>query len=90
MDSDKQGNTRSDMAAIYGISSDQKDSPVDCTPQMDVTRLSTKLDSLISAVCWSQQERASSFPVHVCHQEKPEAERHKDRLVGSREINGEQ
>ena len=33
---DKQGNTRTDMAAIYGKSSDQKESPVDWTPHEDV------------------------------------------------------
>ena len=30
--SDKQGNTRTDRAVIYGRSSDQKESPVDRTP----------------------------------------------------------
>ena len=34
----KQGHTRTDRAAIYGRSSDQKESPVDWTPHEDVTR----------------------------------------------------
>ena len=37
--SDKQGNTRTDRAAIYGRSSDQKESPVDWTPHEDVNWL---------------------------------------------------
>ena len=36
--SDKQGNTRTDRAVIYGRSSYQKESPVDWTPHEDVTR----------------------------------------------------
>ena len=44
--SDKQGHTRTDRAAIYGRSSDQKESPVDWTPHEDVTRQDTKADSL--------------------------------------------
>ncbi|KAK2190587.1 hypothetical protein NP493_75g07000 [Ridgeia piscesae] len=36
--SDKQENTRTDRAAIYGRSSGQKESPVDWTPHEDVTR----------------------------------------------------
>ena len=36
---------------------------------------------LLSTVFWSQKERAPSFPVQRYHQEKPEAERHKDRLM---------
>ena len=36
--SDKQGHTRTDRAAIYGRSSDQKESPVDWPPHEDVTR----------------------------------------------------
>ena len=75
--SDKQGHTRTDRAAIYG-SSDQKESPVDWTPHEDVTRQTTKADSLLSTVFWSQKERAPSSPVQGCHQEKPEAETHKD------------
>ena len=39
--SGKQGNTRPDRAAIYGRSSDQKESPVDWTPHEDVTREAT-------------------------------------------------
>ena len=38
-------------------------------------------DNLLSTVFWSQKERASSSSVQRYHQEKPEAERHKDRLV---------
>ena len=48
--SDKQGNTRMDRAAIYGRSSDQKESPVDWTPHEDVTRQGTKAGSLLSTV----------------------------------------
>ena len=77
--SDKQGNTN--WAAIYGRSSDQKESPVDWTPLEDVTRQATKAGSLLPTVFWSQKERAPSSPVQGYHQEKPEAERHKDRLV---------
>ncbi|KAK2187967.1 hypothetical protein NP493_148g01052 [Ridgeia piscesae] len=76
--SDKQGHTRTDRAAIYGRSSE---SPVDWTPHEDVTRQATKADSLLSTVFWSQKERAPSSPVQGYHQEKPEAERHKDRLM---------
>ena len=79
--SDKQGNTRMDRAAIYGRSSDQKESQVDWIPHEDVTRHATKAGSLLSTVFWSQKERAPSSPVQGCHQEKPEAERHKDRLM---------
>ena len=79
--SDKQGNTRTDRAAIYGRSSDQKESLVDWTPHEDVTRQATKAGSLLSTVFWSQKERAPSSPVQGYHQEKPEAERHKDRLL---------
>jgi hypothetical protein len=79
--SDKQGNIRTDTAAIYGMSSDQKESPVDWTPHEDVTRQATKAGSLLSTVFWSQKERAPSSPVQGYHQEKPEAERHKDHLV---------
>ena len=38
--------------------------------------------SLLSTVFWSQKERAPSSPVQGYHQEKPETERHKDRLMG--------
>ena len=79
--SNKQGNTRSDRAAIYERSSDQKESPVDWTPHEDVTRQATKAGSLLPTVFWSQKERAPSSPVQIYHQEKPEAERHKDRLM---------
>ena len=79
--SDKQGNTRTDRAAIYGRSSDQKESPVDWTPHEDVTRQTTKAGSLLATVFWSQKKRAPSSPVQGYHQEKPEAERHKDRLM---------
>ncbi|KAK2156968.1 hypothetical protein NP493_1923g00001 [Ridgeia piscesae] len=61
--SDKQGNTRSDRAAIYGRSSDQKESPVDWTPHEDVTRHATKAYSLLPTVFWSHKERAPSSPV---------------------------
>ena len=80
--SDKQGNTRTDKAAIYGRYSDQKESPVDWTPHEDVTGQATKADSLLPTVFWSQKERAPSSPVQGDHQEKPEAERHKDRIMG--------
>ena len=79
--SDKQGNTRADRAAIYGRSSDQNESPIDWTPHEDVTRQATKADSLLSTVFWSQREKAPSSPVQGYHQEKPEAERHKDQLL---------
>ena len=79
--SGKQGNTRTDRAAIYGRSSDQKESPVGWTPHEDVTRQATKAGSLLSTVFWSQEERAPSSPVQGYHQEKPEPERHKDRLL---------
>ena len=69
------------MAAIYGKSSDQKESPVDWTPHEDVTTLATKAGSLLSTVLWSQTERALSSPIQGYHQKKPEAERHKDRLI---------
>ena len=79
--SDKQGNTRTDRAAICGRSSDQKESPVDWTPHEDVTRQATKAGSLLSTVFWSQKERAPSPPMHGYHHEKLEAERNKDRLM---------
>ena len=40
--SEKQGHTRTDRVAIYGISSDQKESPLGWTPHEDVTRQATK------------------------------------------------
>ena len=70
-----------DRAAIYGRSSDQKESPVDWTPHEDVTRQATKPGSLLPTVFWSEKERAPSSPVQGYHQVKPEAERHKDRLM---------
>ena len=79
--SDKQGNTRTDRAAIYGRSSDQNESLVDWAPHEDVTRQATKAGSLLPTVFWSEKERAPSSPVQGYHQEKPEAERHKDRLL---------
>jgi len=78
--SDKQGNTRTDRGAIYGRSSDHKESHVDWTPHEDVTNQATKAGSLLSTVFWSQIDRVPSYPVQRYHQEKPEAERHKDRL----------
>ena len=79
--SDKHGNIRTDRADIYGRAFDQKESPVDWTPHEDVTRQATKASSLLSTVFWSQKERAASSPVQGYHQEKPEAEIHKDRLL---------
>ena len=40
-----------------------------------------KAGSLFPTVFWSQKERAPSSPVQGYHQEKPEAERHKDGLM---------
>ena len=60
---------------------DQKESPVDWTPHEDVTRQATEAGSLLSTVFWSQKERAPSSPIQGYHQEKPEDERHKDRLM---------
>ena len=80
--SDKQGNTRTNRAAIYGRSSDQKESPVDWTPHEDVTRqAATEAGSLLSTVFWSQKERTPSSPIQGYHQEKPEDERYIDRLM---------
>ena len=67
--------------AIYGIFSDQKESPADWTAHEDVTRQATKPDSLLPTVFWSQKDGAPSSPVQGYHQEKPEAERHEDRLM---------
>ena len=78
--SDKQGNTRTDRAAIYGRSSAQKEYPVDWTRHEDVIRQAIQADSLLSTVFWSQKERAPSSPVQGYHQEKPENERYKNRL----------
>ena len=60
---DKQGHIRTYRAAIYGICSDQKESPVDWPHHADVTRQATKAGSLLSIVFWSQKERAPSSPV---------------------------
>ena len=79
--SDKQGNIRTDRTAISGRSSDQKESPEDWTPLEDISRQATKADSLLSTVFCSQEKRAPSSSVQGYHQEKPETERHKDRLV---------
>ena len=65
--SDKQGNTRTDRAAIYGRFSDQKESPVDWTPHEDVIRQATEAGSLLPTVFWSQKERAPSSPVQRYH-----------------------
>ncbi|KAK2166841.1 hypothetical protein NP493_1302g00078 [Ridgeia piscesae] len=77
--SNKQRHTRTDRAAIYGISSDQKEYPVDWTPHKDVSRQATKAYVLLSTVFWSQKESAPLSPVQRYHQARPEAERHKDR-----------
>ena len=70
-----------ERTSIYGRSSDQKESPVDWTPHEDVTRQATKADYLLSTVFRSQKETASSPPFQGYHQEKPETERRKDRLM---------
>ena len=54
---------------------------IDWTPHEDVTRQANKADSILSSVFWSQKERSPSSLVQGYHQEKPEAERHKDRLM---------
>ena len=59
----------------------QKESPVNWTRHEDVTRQATKAGSLLPTVFWSEKERAPSSPVQGYHQEKPEAERRKDRLL---------
>ena len=64
---------------ILERTSDQKEYPVDWIPHEDVTRQATKAGFLLSTVFWSQKERAPSSPVQGYHQEKPAAERHKDR-----------
>ena len=79
--SDKQGNTQTDRTAIYGRSSDQKESQVDWTLHEHVTIQATKAGSLLSTVFWSQKERAPWSLVQGYHQEKLEAERHKARFV---------
>ena len=70
-----------DRASMYGRSSGQKEYPEDWTHQEDVTRQATKAVSLLSTVFWSQKERAPSCLVQRYHQEKPEDERHIDRLM---------
>ena len=47
----------------------------------DVTIQATKVDYLLSTVFWSKKEMAPSSPVQGYHQEKPEGERHKYRLM---------
>ena len=79
--SDKHGHTRADRAAIFGRSSDQNEYPLDRTPHEDVTRQATKADSVLPIVFWLQNERVPSSPVQGNHQVKPEAEKHKDRLM---------
>ena len=54
---------------------------LDWTLHEDVTRQAPKAGSLLSTVFWSQKERAPSSPVQGYHQEKREAEIHKDRLM---------
>ena len=49
------------------------------TGHEDVTIQVTKADSLLSTIFWSQKEKAPSSLQR--YQEKPEAERHKDRLM---------
>ena len=61
--SDKQGNTRTDRAAIYGISSDQKESPVHWTRDEDITRQATKAGFLLSTVFWTHKKRTPSSTV---------------------------
>ena len=74
--------TNKDILERTGLpSADQKESPLDWSPHEDVTRQTTKAGSLLSTVFWSQKERAPSSPVQGYHQEKPETERHKDRLM---------
>ena len=79
--SDKQGHTRRDMAAICERSFDQKESPV----TGHLMRMSP--DRLPKQILYSQlssghrNKRAPSSPVQGYHQEKSEAERHKDRLM---------
>ena len=80
--------TRTDRAAIYGRTSDQKESPVDSTPHEDVTRQATKAGSLLPTVLWSHKERAPSSLVQGYHQEKSEADIHKDRLMDISLITG--
>ena len=68
-----------DRAAIYGRSSDQKESPVGWTSHEDVTRQAIKAEYQLSTVF--DKERAPTSQVQGYHQKKPETERHKDRIV---------
>ena len=63
--SGKQGRTRTDRSAIYGRSSDQKESPVDWTPHEDVTRHATKAGSLLLTVFWSQNGDFRSYSLGI-------------------------
>ena len=73
--------TNKEIIERTGLPSDQKESPVDWTPHEDVLRQATEAGSLLSTVFWSQKERAPSSPIQGYHQEKPEDEKHKDRLL---------
>jgi len=75
--SDKQRNTLYDSAVVYGRS-DKKEPLVDWTPLEDVNRLTTKVDTLLSLVFWSQKERTPLYPIQGHHQEKPEAHQSRD------------
>ena len=78
----KQGNTRTDRAAIYGRLLIRKNlrwtghltrmSPDRLPKQVLCSQLSSGL---------REREGAPSSPVQRYHQDKPKAERHKDRLV---------
>ena len=54
---------------------------MDWTPHKDVSRQATEAGSLLSIGFWSQKERTPSSPIQGYHQEKPEYERHKYRLL---------
>ena len=54
---------------------------MDWTPHEDVARLDTKAGSLLSTVCTGHRKRRGLYPVQGFHQDIPEAERHKDRLM---------
>ena len=56
-------------------------SMVDLLIRKDLTRQATKAGSLLPTVFLSQKERPPSSPVQGHHKEKPDAERHKDKLV---------
>ena len=86
--SDKQGNTRTDRAASMGDLLIRKN--LRWSGHFMMMLQATKAGSLLSTVFWSQKERAL-WSTQGYHQEKPEAERHKDRTsLQSREIHGEQ